>query len=739
MAINKINMYFLLTFLVILLMINPSLTTAALLEYSFGIEIDDVRNEIVVDLNNDNHNDIVLNTKNHGLRVYWNNGDGSFNTYASYSEIQGNMLSYADFNQDGWFDIAISDHPDDKISIMLNDKTGNLNAPIICEVTVKNAREITAEDFNQDNIPDIAVGRNWVHITHGIQILLGNGDGTFTEGQFLENSIGGGPLTCGDVNQDSIPDLIYMPYDHYFAVGSDNKGYGHIYINNGDGSFTLGPSQYEMGIRPSGIVAADFNEDDKLDFASSSDDSGGFYLFLGNGDGTFLEGEHFDGGPDSPGDISCGDYDNDGHIDIVLPYEWTCKLVVFKGNGNGDFTKEQSTAISCAFYSLSSGLINSDAIVDLVVGLYNASGVDTSARVFVGNSAPTVTTQAVTNISTTTATGNGNITVLGCPNPTQHGVCWSTSENPTIVLSTKTEEGAKSTTGSFTSNITSLTPGTVYHARAYATNNVGTSYGGEVSFTTYTTTATVTTTAISSITSTSASSGGNVTSDGGASITARGVCWSTSENPTTSDIQTSDGTGAGSFTSSITGLSSGTTYHVRAYATNSEGTSYGSDVPFTASAIAPMVSTTAVSSVTSTSASSGGNVTSDGGASITARGVCWSTSENPTTSDIQTSDGTGAGSFTSSITGLSSGTTYHVRAYATNSEGTSYGSDVPFTASAIAPMVSTTAVSSVTSTSASSGGNVTSDGGASITARGVCWSTSENPTTSDIQTSDGTG
>ena len=90
----------------------------------------------------------------------------------------------------------------------------------------------------------------------------------------------------------------------------------------------------------------------------------------------------------------------------------------------------------------------------------------------------------------------------------------------------------------------------------------------------------VTTMAISSITSNSASSGGNVISNGGSSITAKGVCWSTSTNPTTSDSHTSDGTGTGSFTSSITGLSAGTTYHVRAYATNSAGTGYGSDVTF---------------------------------------------------------------------------------------------------------------------------------------------------------------
>ena len=98
----------------------------------------------------------------------------------------------------------------------------------------------------------------------------------------------------------------------------------------------------------------------------------------------------------------------------------------------------------------------------------------------------------------------------------------------------------------------------------------------------------------------------------------------------------------------------------------------------------PTVTTTAASSVTTTSASSGGNITSDGGASVTARGVCWSTSANPTTANSKTTDGTGTDSFTSLITGLSSGTPYHVRAYATNSQGTSYGSDVTFTTSTIA-------------------------------------------------------
>ena len=97
------------------------------------------------------------------------------------------------------------------------------------------------------------------------------------------------------------------------------------------------------------------------------------------------------------------------------------------------------------------------------------------------------------------------------------------------------------------------------------------------------------------------------------------------------------------------------------------------------SAASPTVTTAEVSNITATTATCGGNVTSDGGATVTARGVCWSTSQNPTVSDSHTTDGSGTGSFTSSITGLTAGTTYYVRAYATNSVGTSYGDEVNFT------------------------------------------------------------
>ena len=353
---------------------------------------------------------------------------------------------------------------------------------------------------------------------------------------------------------------------------------------------------------------------------------------------------------------------------------------------------------------------------------------------------PIITTTAASAITQTTATAGGNVTSDGGATVTAHGVCWSTTTGPTTASGTKTTDGTG--TGIFTSSITALTAGTVYYLRAYATNSAGTAYGNEISFTsTASTVPVLTTTATSAITQTTATSGGNITSDGGAAVTARGVCWSTTTGPTTAlSTKTTDNTGTGIFTTSITALTAGTVYYVRAYATNSAGTAYGDEITFTTIATGPVLTTTAASLITQTTTTSGGNVTSDGGASVTVRGVCWSTLSNPTIANSYTSDAAGTGTFISSITGLTAGTIYYLRAYATNSVGTVYGNQINFTTLSI-PTVSTTSVTTFTSTSATVGGNVTADGGVTVTERGVYWGISQNPesTGTKLQIGSGTG
>ncbi|HLN22176.1 MAG TPA: fibrobacter succinogenes major paralogous domain-containing protein [Bacteroidales bacterium] len=190
---------------------------------------------------------------------------------------------------------------------------------------------------------------------------------------------------------------------------------------------------------------------------------------------------------------------------------------------------------------------------------------------------------------------------------------------------------------------------------------------------------TITTNPVTNITMSSATSGGSITDDGGSEIITRGVCWSTEKEPTTNDQKTSDGTGSGDFISTITALSESTTYYVRAYAVNTEGTAYGQLQTFnTTAAGMSAVVTSPVTSLTSTSVVAGGNVTNDGGRNVSERGIVWSNTPAPTINNHRIPAGSGTGVFTTTISGLTDGTVYYIRSYATSILGTSYGNEIVF-------------------------------------------------------------
>lgn len=188
---------------------------------------------------------------------------------------------------------------------------------------------------------------------------------------------------------------------------------------------------------------------------------------------------------------------------------------------------------------------------------------------------------------------------------------------------------------------------------------------------------TVVTGLISNIQYTTVSCGGEVTNEGSETVTERGICWSTSQNPTTADSKKSSGDGIGTFSVDITGLTENTTYYVRAYATNSVNTSYGEQKTFKTED--PPVVVTNTFTPDYITASGGGTVTNIGSIGVTTRGVCWGTSQNPTVADNRTIDGSGIGSFSSNLSNLDIDVTYYVRAYATNILGTVYGNDFSFT------------------------------------------------------------
>jgi uncharacterized protein (TIGR02145 family) len=187
------------------------------------------------------------------------------------------------------------------------------------------------------------------------------------------------------------------------------------------------------------------------------------------------------------------------------------------------------------------------------------------------------------------------------------------------------------------------------------------------------------TTYVTDITSTTAISGGQVTSDGGASITDRGICWGTIENPTKTDFKTVDGVGTGKFISLMSGLSGGTIYHVRAYATNTVGTVYGTDLTFTSLGQLPSCLTQPQTNISSSGSTLNGLVNANDLTSTVTFEYGTTLVYGQAITAVQSPlNGNNIISVNITISELSPGTSYHYRVKAENSLGITYGNDITF-------------------------------------------------------------
>jgi gliding motility-associated-like protein len=298
------------------------------------------------------------------------------------------------------------------------------------------------------------------------------------------------------------------------------------------------------------------------------------------------------------------------------------------------------------------------------------------------------TTTTVSNVTTSSATLGGNVTANGGANVTERGVVYSiTNPTPTIGDSKLIIGNGN---GVYSQTVTGLRGGTTYYVRAYATNIIGTSYGVVTTFTTLSVPPFITTSEVSGVTGTGATVGGDVTFSGGATVTERGVVYSTSSNPpTVSDTKLAIGNGTGGFTQTLTGLTPGTLYYLRAYAVNSAGTAYGAVASFTTGGAS--VTSNAASSITTNTANLGGEVTAIGASFVTERGVVLVEGTGiPTLADTKVIMGNGFGAFSQTVTNLKPATTYSVRAYATNSTATNYGGIYTFTTKTTLLSINTT-------------------------------------------------
>lgn len=304
---------------------------------------------------------------------------------------------------------------------------------------------------------------------------------------------------------------------------------------------------------------------------------------------------------------------------------------------------------------------------------YTATIVSNMSTVFI-TSKPEITTTEPSKVSMYSAMVGGNVLKDNGYAVTSRGICYSTNENPTI-NDAKVERGKG--LGSFTCELIGLRSGTVYYARAFATNANGTSYGEQVTFTTKSAPEVHTEDAIS-ITSYSAIVSGRYTTDDSEAITECGICYSFSHNPTTADMVVHHAV-APSFDCTLSDLRPNTTYYARAYVTNMYGTAYGNEITFATTTNIPVVETLSAIPNSTTSIVAKAMVISDGGYTVVERGFCYGTIPTPTIANDKVTNEVGIGSFSSTISGLQAGITYYIRAYAISSEGIGYGEIIQVT------------------------------------------------------------
>ncbi len=297
---------------------------------------------------------------------------------------------------------------------------------------------------------------------------------------------------------------------------------------------------------------------------------------------------------------------------------------------------------------------------------------------------PTVSTTTVSSIQDNQANFCGNISDTGGATVTDAGVF--VSDTDATPDSNDLDADSNDNSGSFCKTLTGLSSNTLYYYRAYATNARGTSYGSVKTFTTLQL-PTVTTSAVTDPAGTTATANGNLTDNGNPDVSEKGFVYNDSGSPTTSDTKAVvAGSATGVYSADLTGLSPATTYFLRAYATNSQGTVYGEDVEFL-TVVLPTLTTSDATNVSTSQATGQGELVSNGSGTISERGFVWDTATAPTTSDSKVIEGGGSTqeTFSKDMTGLSASENYFYRSYAINEAGTAYGNERTFSTDETAP------------------------------------------------------
>ena len=348
--------------------------------YAAGSDPDSVA---IGDLNGDGIPDLVVanagtyqnSYTDSSVSILLGNGDGTFQAAQKYKA--GNnpqCVALGDFNGDGILDLVVANYgtypnyTDSSVSILLGNGDGTFQTAQKYK-TGPQLDSVAVRDFNGDGILDLAVANSGDGGIPGVvNVLLGNGDGTFQAAQDYP-AFQGGVLAVGDFNGDGKLDLAVAGGDVYILLG------------NGDGTFQAAQSYADSSF-PQSIAVGDFNGDGNLDLALALNVANTVGVLLGRGDGSFPAAPAVPAG-NNPSSLAVADLNGDGFLDLAVANQTEPGTVsILLGNGDGTFQAAQSYAAGSNPVSVAIGDFNGDGIPDLVV----ANAGDNTVSILLGNS-----------------------------------------------------------------------------------------------------------------------------------------------------------------------------------------------------------------------------------------------------------------------------------------------------------------------------------------------------------------
>jgi hypothetical protein len=516
--------------------------------------------------------------------IYRNDGSDTFTHVVSLTGVFRSSVAWGDYDNDGDLDILLTGYSSSGVSRVYRNN-GSDNFTLAVSLTGVYYSGVAWGDYDNDGDLDILLTGSGVS-----RIYRNDGTDTFTNAVSL-NGVERSSAAWGDYDNDGDLDILLTGVFNSSRISL-------IYRNDGSNTFT-DISAGLTGVRFSSAAWGDYDNDGDLDILLTGESSSGNIsrIYRNDGSDTFTHVESLTGVEYSS--VAWGDYDNDGDLDILLTGDSGSYISkIYRNDGSDTFSHIESLT-GVGESSVAWGDYDNDGDLDILLTGNSSSEISYIYRNdgFSINTVP----NAPTNLS---ASLSGNDVTLSWDKSTdnetaQNGLTYNirigTSSGGVQSLSpmANVSNGYRripalgNTNHNNSWEIKDLSSGISYYWSVQTIDNcfTGSGFAAEGTFGVIS----ISTASITNITKTTADGGGNVTFEGGFSVTAKGIVWGTNQNPTIDSYagKTNDGNGLGSFTSSLTGLTSGQTYYVRAYATNSQGTSYGEQKNFTPNMIPP--------------------------------------------------------------------------------------------------------------------------------------------------------